>query len=347
MKINLFYLSLILIGCLNGVFGQYASQPYSPLTSREVTNTFPVKYVWTVNPSFFEKIEGKSVSKSLTAGVSDISISENNGELQIHGKDKGSEGWSVKLGDNNIYHSARFYVSDLDRNGIDDLIILTPTGGNGWAPQSHLCTLTFDRLGRPVPFCADGYFEDLNNKIPDLVDLDGDGRAELIYANFDDGYWITTPYKIGNARWQKVTGKIGSRSYPLYVRFTNRENHKATPPAKNRHPYSPDLSNISPRIFEKLVSFEWANVTQSEDITLELLNKNERIPAKPVSWYSTFFIVIDKSNGREIVSLSASNESVKAALNDIIKYGNKVEISQRNRNSFSPELLWTTVSRNK
>ncbi|HKC85713.1 MAG TPA: hypothetical protein VKG02_07060, partial [Blastocatellia bacterium] len=79
----------------------------------------------------------------------------------------------------------------MDSNGIRDLVVIYPTGGNGLAPTSHFFSLTFDELGRPVPFKADGYFQESNKGITDLVDLDRDGRAELIYMNFDDGYWIT------------------------------------------------------------------------------------------------------------------------------------------------------------
>ncbi len=68
-----------------------------------------------------------------------------------------------------------------DRNGITDLVLVFPTGGNGWAPQNHLVTVTFESSGRPISWEADGYFEETNTGIADLVDLNRDGRADLVY----------------------------------------------------------------------------------------------------------------------------------------------------------------------
>ena len=58
--------------------------------------------------------------------------------------------------------------------------------------------------GRPVPFEADGYFQEDGRGIYDLVDLDGDRRAELVYMNFDDGYWVTNLYEAEAGRWRRV-----------------------------------------------------------------------------------------------------------------------------------------------
>ena len=113
--------------------------------------------------------------------------------------------------------------------------------------------ITFDQKGRPVTFEADGYFQEVDGTIFDLVDLDHDGRAELIYMNFDSGYWITNLYKVRNGRWQRIVGPHGKRIYPLYTRFTFRENHKSTVPKRGRHPFAPDLSNTSPRKFGRLL----------------------------------------------------------------------------------------------
>jgi hypothetical protein len=115
----------------------------------------------------------------------------------------------VDLNDYALAYAFRFYSADLDRNGICDLVMIYPTGGNGLAPTSHFFSLTFDEQGRPVPFKADGYFEESAKGITDLVDLNIDGRAELIYMNFDDGYWITNLYEVRAARWRRVRGSYG------------------------------------------------------------------------------------------------------------------------------------------
>lgn len=343
---------VILIFCFGKVFAQYENQSYLPLTAAEMKNTFPITYVGTLGNTragYFEKMREMPLPKKVTAGVSDVFVSEGDDDFTLTGKDKNQKSWSVKLDSSYWSGSVRFYVSDLDKNGIKDLILWIPTGGNGLAPTSHFLSLTFDSTGRPFPFRAEGYFEDRNGKLFDLVDIDNDGRAELLYMNYDDGYWITNFYKIQNARWQKVKGKLGSRAYPLYTRFTYRENHKPAIPLKGKNPTAPDLSNTTAKLKGRLLSYDWANVNQSEDITLHIVDENGRkFSASPVSWYSSFFAVIDNESERKIVSLS-TEDNMKAVLNEIISknysieiYGERMDDSRNDQNSvnFRPELLW-------
>lgn len=352
VKFKLCFAFLLLVFCFATTFAQYENQSYLPLTAREMKNTFPITYVGTLGngqPGYFEKMRKIPLPKKITAGVSGVSVSPGEDDLTLSGKDKKQKDWSVKLDSSYRGNSVRFYVSDLDKNGIKDFMLWIPTGGNGLAPTSHFLSLTFDSTGRPVPFRADGYFEDKSGKLFDLVDIDNDGRAELLYMNFDDGYWITNFYKIQNARWQKVKGKLGNRNYPLYTRFTNRANHKPTIPIKSKNPSAPDLSNTTAKLKGKLISYDWADVNQSEDITLHIIDENGKdFTASPVSWYSSFFVVTDNANGRKIVSLSVS-ESVKAALDEIISKNYSIELyGERKDNSsneqkpvnFRPELLW-------
>ena len=65
----------------------------------------------------------------------------------------------------------------------------------------------------------DGYFETDARGLKDLLDLDGNGQAELLRQSFDDGYWITSLYEARDARWQIIRGRHASREYPLYTRF--------------------------------------------------------------------------------------------------------------------------------
>jgi hypothetical protein len=335
---------IVLIFSSSGIFAQHENQSYLPLTQAEMKNKFPIKYIGTFGderPPYFEVMQDIPLSKNLNAGVSEINVSQTENELTISGKDKKQKNWSVKL-EYFSRNSVRFYVSDLDKNGIRDLILLIPTGGNGLAPTSHFFSLIFDSAGRPIPFRADGYFEDKRGQIFDLVDIDRDGRAELLYMNFDDGYWITNFYKIQNARWQRVKGKLGNRSYPLHTRFTYRESHKAITPKKGRNPFAPDLSNVASKMKGKLVSYDWANTNQSEDISLNIIDRSgKKISASPISWYSSFFAVIDTKDERKIVSLSAPEESMKAVLDEIIAKKYAIEIyGQRSFAKVSPELLW-------
>jgi hypothetical protein len=327
---------------------QHESQGYLPLTRAEVQKKFPVKYLGTLGsgsnrPGYFEAIPDKPLPARINIGPSGATLTEaGDNDLVIAGKDRRNKDWSIRLGDSVRSYSSRFYEADLDRNGTRDAVLVIPTGGNGLAPTNHLFAITFDERGRPLTFEADGYFEEVDEKIFDLVDLNQNGRAELIYMNYSDGYWITNIYEVRNARWQRVVGGHGTRVYPLYTRFTIRENHRPTTPKRGRHPFAPDLSNTSPRFAGRLVSYKWANVTQSEDISLTLRDKlGHAVVSKPASWVASFAILLDRDEGRQIVSLSAEPGAVKSLLETII--ANHYEIAlygERLPGTSSPELMW-------
>src|SRR5262245_23806525 len=352
---------------------QYENQFYLPLSRSELSNRFPVKYLGTIGnlrPGYFEATQDaprpdKVVIGNLAfykdykatqdtplpdkveVGPSGAGVAKSaGGGLFITGKDKNGLPWNVDLNDYALAYACRFYSADLDRNGIRDLVLIYPTGGNGLAPTSHLLSLTFDDQGRPVPFKADGYFEESAKGITDLVDLNRDGRAVLIYMNFDDGYWITNLYEVRAARWRRVRGSYGRRSYPHYTSFTYRPNRKAVAPAPGRLPFAPDLSNKEPYFRGRLVSYKWSDANSSEDIELVMkTEKGQKIVNNPVQWYDTFTVVIDGSE-RRIISLlvkEEEEEKMKSVLNEIV--GNCYQVSlygDRRRNGSGSEILWVS-----
>jgi hypothetical protein len=325
---------------------QYENQPYLPLTRQELHKRFAVKYVGTLSasrPGYFEQKEDKPLPPRLDIGISGASVSatENEG-LLISGQDKANRNWSVNLGEFALSYACRFYIADLDRNGIRDVVLVFPTGGNGLAPSSHLFSLTFDARGRPVSFEADGYFQGSLEGIFDLVDLDRDGRAELIYMDFDDGYWITNLYQVRDARWQIIKGQHAGHKYPLFTRFTFTPNRRVVAPRRGRHPVAADLSNNAPVLQGRLISYQWANVSSSEDILLTVETREGKIVlSRPVSWYASFAVVLDNREGRRITSLAANEDAVKQALNEVIEKRYEVTLYGRRRTDISsPELLW-------
>lgn len=340
-------LPLLLILFPVSTTAQYESQSYLPLTAAEISKKFSVEYVGTLGterPGYFAAQMDKEFQGRLRIGPSGALVSKTNeDDLIIAGKDKSNKDWSVQLG---LYYACRFYEADLDRNGIRDAVLVFPTGGNGLAPTSHLLAITFDQKGRPVTFEADGYYQELDGTIFDLVDLDHDGRAELIYMNFDSGYWITNLYKVRNGRWQRIVGPQGKRIYPLYTRFTFKENHKSTVPKRGRHPFAPNLSNTSPGKFGRLLSYRWGNVADSEDILLTVKDRRGKVVSSdPVSWYASFAVVVDTNEGRRIISLSAKADVVKALLDEIIVNGYEIALyGQRRPHLSSPEIIWADSS---
>ena len=310
---------------------------YLPLSNAETRKSFPLRYCGELGPT--HRI------KNLPAGPSGLSVTTNQDfDLVLTGKDRLQKPWAITICGDGLGLPYDAFTGDLDHDGTPDLILICGTGGCGLAPSSHLLCFLFDESGRPVPFAADGYFNYDKNGIRDLLDIDGDGKAKLVYMNYDDGYWITSLYQARSGRWQKVEGGSGERTFPIYTRFTNRDNHTPVKPKPGRHPFAPDLSNTSPNILGSLQSYRWADVEQSEDIQLNVLARGgKRLTLEPVSWYSTFIVVLDEPGGRRIVSLDANEKSVKALLNKIVTDGCTVTaFGGRRQNKPSPELMWAT-----
>ncbi len=261
----------------SSVAAQAENQAYLPLAKAEPGQPFPLKHIASI--SIGTEFERTAEAGAKTAKVK---LSEE-GDLLLTGQDRAGKDWSVML-TSLCAGGAEAYMADLDRNGLRDLVLLVPTCGNGFAPSSHIVTVTFESNNRPLRFEVEGYFDSDRKSIFDVCDINGDKRAELLYMNFDDGYWIMNLYTVSEARWRRVKGQFGGRSYPLYTRFTNRSNRRATKPLPGRHPFAPDLSHDAPHLRGQLRSYRWTNVSQSEDVELNFeTSQGRQIKYQPVS----------------------------------------------------------------
>ncbi len=182
-------------------------------------------------------VAGVQIQEEKAAGVDDPNA-ESIHRIVFSGRNLSGKAWRVGATASNYYNA--LYEGDLDRNGTSDLILAMGTGGNGLAPSTRLIFVTFDRRGDATLFEGTGYYQSLPDGILDLVDLDGDGRAELVHMVFDDGYWITDVYRVRESRWSRVRGSLAGLRFPLYTRFTNRPNHKPVRP-RGRKPVAPNL----------------------------------------------------------------------------------------------------------
>lgn len=322
------------------------NQDYLPLTKAETGRRFPVKLLGETGggrPGYFGAGgEGGAAPARVSVGPSGATfVMDEEGRAVIEGRDGGGAAWRVRLGNLSGY-GARLYTADLDRDGAGDLVVVSPTGGNGLAPTSHLFALTFDEKGRPVPFEADGYFQEDARGVFDLLDIDRDGRAELLYMNFDGGYWVTTLYEASGGRWRRVEGAHGRRTYPLYTRFTSRPNRRPTAPKSGREPFTPDLSNAAPVLQGTLASYEWADLSRSENIKLVIDSAGGgRVACSPVAWFGSFGLVVDSSEGREVVTAYGNEEAAKALLEAASKAGTAVTLyGRRSAEGCSPEWVW-------
>ena len=341
---RLFPLSLLpLLLCAWPCFAQ--NRDYLPLSRAETGRPFPVKFVGETRggrPGYFGTGgDGSPAPAKLGVGPSGATFAmDEEGGAVIEGKDQGGAAWRVRLGNLSGYGS-RLYTADLDRDRANDLVIVSPTGGNGLAPTRHLFALTFDEKGRPVPFEADGYFEEDARGVLDLIDIDRDGRAELLYMNFDGGYWVTTLYEAEGGRWRRVEGAHGRRRYPLYTRFTNRPNRRPVVPKPGRKPFTPDLSNAAPALRGTLDSYEWADVSKSEDVKLFVNAGRERVTCAPVAWFGSFGVVADSADGREVVTVYGNEETAKSLLEAAVRAKTEVTLyGRRSAEGCSPEWVW-------
>ena len=201
-------------------------QRYLPLNEQELSLRFPQHVV---RKQFLPLMGSQEIVR---IGSATVRFLEPN-RIQFSGKDSAARPWTVTASG---CMGGALYTADLDHNGTTDIIYASYTGGNGWAPPAHVLTLLFEENGRPVVSEMDGYFETDTRGLKDLLDLDGNGKAELLRQSFDDGYWITSLYEAEDAHWRLVKGQHAARQYPLYTRFTNRPNRQPTAPAPGRHP---------------------------------------------------------------------------------------------------------------
>ena len=191
------------------------------------------------------ELDGPAIMSGRGMTVSGVTVREEEGEggagrLVFTGRGKGGDEWRVEARSAGPHYEAA-YEGDLDRNGVRDLVFAIGTGGNGLAPPTRLVFLTFDRRGLPALFEATGFFDPRPDGVFDLVDLDGDRRAELVFMAFDDGYWVTNLYRVRDSRWSRVSGRFAGLRFPAYTRFTHRPNHRPMRPARGRNPVAPDL----------------------------------------------------------------------------------------------------------
>lgn len=309
---------------------------YLPLTKNELGKTFKLKSLG--------DFDREPPVRKASIGPSGAGLLTVEGNLVVEGLDKKGVRWVVDTGIRMPGLGGRMYIGDLDKDGSNDLAIVTYTGACGLAPSRQFKSVMFDSLGRPVIFEADGYFDDRDDGVGDLVDMDGDGKAELIYMNFDGGYWITNLYKADNARWERVTGPFRRRSFPLYTRFTRRPNHKAVQPARGRHPFAPNLSNRTPVLTGRLLSFRQSGTDEAKAIEFTVgAATGKKTKCEPDPWYESFAMLVDDEKGREIVSLGAPAEKLRSLMSRIVEKRYRVAVFGRRRaNECSPELLWAS-----
>ena len=154
--------------------------------------------------------------------------------LRLDGKDIAGAPWAMELETKS--GGCWLWQADLDRNGRQDLIMVTSDATS--AGDSIATLIMIDARGRPIPWQGAGHYDSEDGGLNNLVDLDGDGRAELLYLyveGIDRGHARATSltrYEIRNARLKRVDGWFAGDVFP------------AIQPKRARVRGEPDLTNV-------------------------------------------------------------------------------------------------------
>ncbi len=301
---------------------------YLPLTNNVLSKRFRQQLL--IDP--LEK--GNAVSFEKTK----LSISET-GRLNCYGTDQLGKKWSLTAGSWN--GCASVWTADLDKNGKNDLIIAMRTPSDGYEPGAQLIFLMFEKNGRPAPWAVSGFFDIDEHGLKDLLDVDGDGHAELLKQSINDGYWLTTVYESFNAKWKKLNNFNGN-DVPLYTRYTEEENRTAIKPPPYRHPYEPDYSNDkSNSAFSRGVFASSIDWKKKKDDPVMYLSNNQRVRLAKCS--ASAYVSIDDETGRRIAFFSA-REVTNKFLNEIRSRHMKVIIKGNSKGELSSEIAANEIA---
>ena len=214
--------------------------------------------------------------------------------------------------------------ADLDGNGTQDYVFfgVGPYFNGRMTPVFSLSILLMDTQGLPVPFFTVVYHGENGAGIKHVVDLDRDGRAELLISTYDEnpsdthvgpfcsGHWTNQLYRFTNYGVEEIRGTIGGRNFPFVHDWTYRD----TQCTKEEKPVS---SILPPTLYEHGTS------TRDELVTT-LRESNEdssRIAIAPVGGCRAIcphVVLYDRSQIRQIAFPNLFN-SYDADLLDAIR----------------------------
>ena len=272
-------------------------------------------------------------------------------EITIRGRDRSGLTWQVGAtyaGDG----GCRFYSVDLDGNGYRDLIFLTANMGSGAAGVT-MTIIAFDQQHRPVPWRRTGPFSAGDDQIDNIVDFDGDGRAELLFQSVEEQdparelAVVTFLYRMEQGYFRRVDGNVARHSFPIRL------------PKGARVSEEPELSNIvertGPRRRIRAVKPGenrpcWLDRVSLTDGAISLAP--ESLVADECHGYLQFarggrlgipmMVVLDKPNGERIIDIEQSNETLRDVVRlklPVVLVGSICEAGCR------PYIMWAGVAR--
>ena len=152
-------------------------------------------------------------------------------EVRLHSAGKSGKAWEVHM-----CCLDEVWRADLDGNGTPDYIFFSngPYFNGRTTPLFSMSILLMDSQGLPVPFFTVVYQGENGGGTNGLVDLDHDGRAELLISTYDEavsdphagvfssGHWVTQLYRFRNLRVEEFRGTMGGLTFPFVHAWTYR-----------------------------------------------------------------------------------------------------------------------------
>jgi len=278
-------------------------------------------------------------------GISARAISEGSREVRLRGTGKSGKPWEVRM-----CCLDEVWRADLDGNGTQDYIFFSggPYFNGRRTPVFSLSILLMDNDSLPVPFFTVVYQGEDGKGIKNLIDLDHDGRAELLISSYDEdasdpkvgafcsGHWVTQLYRFRDLRAEEVRGVVGGLKFPFIHAWTYRGGLCT----ENDQPLTPIET---PTIHEHgtAISGQVSAVTRGMDET--------RLKIKPVAGCQTVAaetVVLDRSRMREIAFVNLWSSSREDLVQIIRRDGVPINLSGLEKRGKSGEcsavLLWAT-----
>ena len=265
-------------------------------------------------------------------------------EVRLHSAGKSGKAWEVHM-----CCLDEVWRADLDGNGTPDYIFFSngPYFNGRTTPLFSMSILLMDSQGLPVPFFTVVYQGENGGGTNGLVDLDHDGRAELLISTYDEavsdphagvfssGHWVTQLYRFRNLRVEEFRGTMGGLTFPFVHAWTYRGREGA--------------ATGNPLPVQSPVLYEHGTGTDGEVSTFIRSKKDARLDINPVSGCRTIeprTVVYDRNRVREIAFVNLWSSASDDLLEAIRRDSTPIRLSGLDKwmhnGDCSPNLIWAT-----
>jgi hypothetical protein len=243
---------------------------------------------------------------------------------------------------------------DLDGNGKSDYVIssLGPYFNGRTTPPFSLSILLMDEGGLPVPFFTTVFHGENGMAVKNLVDLDHDGRAELLISTYDElasdplagtfssGHWVTQLYRFRSLRAEEFSGTLGGMHFPFVHAWT----------------YADHDPKRTPQPITDPILREHGTGTKADWQTVIRGRKESQLIINPVAGCNSIgdsleTIVYERSSRREIAFANLWTSASEKLMAAIRRDGASVQLGgidkRKDETACSVKLIWATAKSSK